>query len=459
MNGTSGRSRLEHVANLVLISAAAVCLLLLVGIVILQRDMTLPVALLIVFLALITASLGLALRAAIAVKINLCLVLIAIAISVAVAEIVLEFNPQLAGPGLGNAGGAAPRGVRSAVVEYRQRGIPAFPPLHGWQIRTAGLTDPALVIEREGRAILPIMPAAARTTTVLCDEAGHVTVYESDRFGFNNSDDLWTTGEFDVIAIGDSFVHGMCVSESENLVGRLRSRWPLTLNLGISGAGPLIELAVLREYVSSLKAKNVLWFYFEGNDLTDLETERRNRLLLDYLSPDAAPRLAGQHEASDQQVRRFLDHVVTEPVPVKRVDRLENAISHAISIAKITSVRGLIRFPMQAPPAGSTLDLLANTLQNAKNLVHRNGGRLWFVYLPSYERFARWGTGDDFEGRGRVLQAVRTLGIPVIDVLDPFSLDTNWRTIWAESNVHYSPRGYALAAQAVAEALRAGPRH
>jgi hypothetical protein len=43
-------------------------------------------------------------------------------------------------------------------------------------------------------------------------------------------------------------------------------------------------LATLKEYVPRFKPKVVLWFYFEGNDLTDLQTERRSALLRSYLT-------------------------------------------------------------------------------------------------------------------------------------------------------------------------------
>jgi lysophospholipase L1-like esterase len=109
---------------------------------------------------------------------------------------------------------------------------------------------------------------------------------------------------------------------------------------------------------------------------------------------------------------------------------------------------------MHMPVADSTLALFADIIESARDIVQRNGGQLWFVYLPTYERFARWGVGEDFESRGRVLHTVKALGVPIIDVYDRFASDAEWKTLWAESNIHYSQRGYALASQRVAEALR-----
>ena len=54
------------------------------------------------------------------------------------------------------------------------------------------------------------------------------------------------------------------------------------LNLGYGGNGPLIEYATLREYLSS--NVKVIWIYFEGNDLNDLNNEIKNKILNSYMS-------------------------------------------------------------------------------------------------------------------------------------------------------------------------------
>ena len=49
----------------------------------------------------------------------------------------------------------------------------------------------------------------SNTKTVHCNENGYFTTYESDRFGFNNTDKKWLSEkEKKVILLGDSFIHG-----------------------------------------------------------------------------------------------------------------------------------------------------------------------------------------------------------------------------------------------------------
>ena len=54
------------------------------------------------------------------------------------------------------------------------------------------------------------------------------------------------------------------------------------INLGFSGTGPLIQFAALKEYFP-LNVKNVLWLYYEGNDLIDLSKEKKDPILEKYL--------------------------------------------------------------------------------------------------------------------------------------------------------------------------------
>ena len=55
------------------------------------------------------------------------------------------------------------------------------------------------------------------------------------------------------------------------------------LNLGYGGNGPLLQYAGLREYLNK-NVKNVLWFYYEGNDLDDLKNVGlKSKILRSYL--------------------------------------------------------------------------------------------------------------------------------------------------------------------------------
>lgn len=113
----------------------------------------------------------------------------------------------------------------------------------------------------------------SRKATVYCNESGDYAIYESDEHGFNNPAGIWRQKP-KVVLTGDSFTQGACVGPGEDIAGQLRKMGINALNLGMGGCGPLIELAMMKEYVEFLKPEFVLWMYFEGNDLREIIREK-----------------------------------------------------------------------------------------------------------------------------------------------------------------------------------------
>jgi hypothetical protein len=111
----------------------------------------------------------------------------------------------------------------------------------------------------------------SNTITVFCKEGEKFSIYKSDRYGFNNPDQEWNNEKIFWFLIGDSFAQGSCVQQEENFAGQIRTLTKQSaISVGMSGNGPLIELASLKEYGLKKKPEIVLWFFFEKNDLEDL---------------------------------------------------------------------------------------------------------------------------------------------------------------------------------------------
>ena len=124
----------------------------------------------------------------------------------------------------------------------------------------------------------------SNSKTIHCNESGYYSIYKSDRYGFNNPDDVWDEKKINLLIIGDSFVHGACVNRPNDISSNLRNNYKLNvLNLGYSSNGPLIEYATLREYYSP-NIEKVVWVFFEGNDILDLKFEKENLILRNYLN-------------------------------------------------------------------------------------------------------------------------------------------------------------------------------
>ena len=98
----------------------------------------------------------------------------------------------------------------------------------------------------------------SNSETIHCNENGYFSIYQSDRYGFNNPDSEWDKKEIEYLLIGDSYAQGACVNRPYDISSVLRRITNKSvLNLGMEGNGPLIEYATFKEYFN----KSIKRFY------------------------------------------------------------------------------------------------------------------------------------------------------------------------------------------------------
>ncbi len=174
-------------------------------------------------------------------------------------------------------GNVETRDVDQVVADARKAGVDA--------VRHVATPDaaPASASTSGSPAGTQLMPLSgfARRPTVTCLDGGQWRTFESDEHGFHNPPGLW--GRVDIGAVGNSWTHGFCVPSNENYVALVRRRYPATLNLGQAAQGPLKILGITTEYLSRLQPRIVVWFYFEGGSLAELENETKHPVLMRYL--------------------------------------------------------------------------------------------------------------------------------------------------------------------------------
>jgi len=116
---------------------------------------------------------------------------------------------------------------------------------------------------------------------LLClDEYNEPIYYNSDKNGFNN--EIYQE-QNDILLIGDSYVQGMCVKNSQNFNGQFKKFDFNTTSLGVAGNGPLLEYATFKEFKSQYKFKKLILFITPDNDFYDLSNEINNKILINYL--------------------------------------------------------------------------------------------------------------------------------------------------------------------------------
>jgi hypothetical protein len=187
--------------------------------------------------------------------------------------------------------------------------------------------------------------------------------------------------------------------------------------------------------------KNVLWLYYEGNDLADLNEELKNKILGKYLhNKEFKQNLKFKQNQIDQLLNDF----------IKRGDKIYNA--EIIKFIKLSNIRTLLLQstpkPLTPPPPE-----LVIILKSAKELVEANNAKLYFIYLPSYERYLKM-LKIDF--KQEIKNIVIDLGIEFIDIdKEVFKKENNPLKLFPfERPGHYNVEGYKKVALKIYEKIK-----
>ena len=386
-------------------------------------------------------------------RVNVALVLVSGVVAVYAAELFLTLRSGDSQYLEGAAGkGFDERTKYQVVQDLRRQGTRAYP---------AALPSFFMRFDSAG-SLLPL-GGLANTTTVLCNELGEYAIYQSDEHGFNNPAGLWRSDSLDVAVVGDSFTHGSCVPPGADLVSRIRERWPATVSLGMSDNGPLFELATIREFLPAFRPDVVLWMYFEGNDLSDLDKERVNPRLMRYMEEGFHQGLVGKQAAVDSSLVSWIEEEAKAHADAPATSATDRSPVAALRrFATLQTLRrslGLVANPPLSD-ANCELPTFRRVLSEAERTVSSWGGRLYFVYLPSWGRYHS--TPNRCEQlREQVLETARGLDLPVIDLHPVLAGQQNRSALFAQGSqraTHYNVEGYDLVARAVIAAVEANER-
>jgi hypothetical protein len=346
------------------------------------------------------------------------------------------------------------------VTDLREGGVHAVPVVTRADVLREEQPDGSLKssIAIEGEETVPL-GSIANAETVFCNETGEYVIYRSDRHGFQNPDGMWDAEPLAVGVIGDSFAQGMCVPTDRNFVALVRERIPNTLNLGIAGSGPLIQLAILEEYLKPLEPRHLLWFYFEGNDHLDLLEESRSALLMRYLRDDLRQGLPDRQDKLDEALRELVDRAVDRALaereepedPWWSPGELFGSVTRPLKLAQIRRSLGLLDPVSRRPgPEDFQSALFRDIAEHIASTVASWDGQAYFIYLPARDRYANQAEYP----REEVLGAVREAGIPAIDLHEVFRAHHDPLELFPFRRFgHYTEDGHRLVAEAVLQAL------
>lgn len=277
--------------------------------------------------------------------------------------------------------------------------------------------------------LLPLS-GISNSKTIMCNESGYFSKYESDRYGFNNPDEEWNKNNYKYLLLGDSFVHGACVNRPHDIASNLRLlSGEAVLNLGYGGQGTLSKYATLKEYFPG-NVDTILWFFFERNDIADLKNEIKNKILYNYFEDENFKQnLINQQNYIDEIKNNHLANIK----PKKKRSQFKNAIL-------LFNFRYLIKnifFWKQE----KIIDEFELIIKKVKKFSNRNNSRLIFIYLPEYLRFVSPNFNND--KYNKIKNIVEINNIDFLDIVKLFEETNDPLNFFPlRKSGHYNELGY-----------------
>jgi len=350
------------------------------------------------------------------------------------------------------------------LVDYQE--IFSTPGSPNWWNIPQYVEDPELVwihtphYQKKGKYVRGNVGDALCSTMI--DDAREYDV-RYDHNGFRNQTDLASA---DIAVIGDSFVESPQTSHDalmSTVLGRLQSG--TVANLGISGYGPQQELIVLKRFALPLRPKTVVWVFYEGNDLNDIQRYEDNHRL-------AVERRPPQGILGRIWERSFMNNLLTTIIRLRDGCQPSPNIGEYYAVVKDAQGREIRQYfiaDLFSAPAKES-DAFAITrasLSAAYQLSRQHGFRLVVVFAPTeYRVYSNAPSVIEFSEKTKEwrpnnlpsrLRAMVADIAPQIDFVDltpvfqdevarhgqPFLID----------DTHWSDAGHALVAKTIQEAL------
>ena len=210
------------------------------------------------------------------------------------------------------------------------------------------------------------------------------------------------------------------------------------LNLGFSGSGPLIQYAILKEYLKDKKVKKIFWLYFEGNDQEDLHSELKNHILKNYI----LDKNFNQNLINKQPLIDKLNQEKLENSTLSLKNKKKN-FPKFLNFIKLRKTR--INFFSKKASIHSDF---YNIVKQTSNFAKDKNAELFFVYLPEYTRYKKKYDNSNYK---KIKKLLIDLDVPIIDLHEKiFSVAENKINLFAyDANSHYSIEGYKRVAKEI----------
>ncbi len=294
------------------------------------------------------------------------------------------------------------------------------------------LVYPTIFRDKNNLKILPLSSKSFTNSFVEDIGFGYYHKWQTDRYGFRNFDDVWDKNEVEAILLGDSYLMPgeMNESISANLKKLINENRKLekdtegsVIELAISGGGTLYEYAIAKEYMLNKKVKNLILFYFEPNDLTNLQTELKDPILNKYFEQEKfIQNLIYKQNIVDSMYNN------SDYAKLYQNNRANSAFSKlTISqklkfrkykfewsrFAKFYELRELTIESKKNKP----LDEFKILMKKFKKLSKNNNTNFYFVYVPGINRYLKnFEVNESSVYYEEIIKILKNLEINIIDL-------------------------------------------
>lgn len=315
---------------------------------------------------------------------------------------------------------------------------------------------------KQKKAIIPFR-GPINSQSLSCAEDLKYKLINNDKYGFKNNNNDYVK-KINSILLGDSYAEGICEKSNNDIAGHLRKNKITTINLGITGTGPLISLAVLKEFGNKLKPQNVIYLYFEGNDLDDLNWEKKDNNLMRYLNKEYTV----DYVDKINQIKLFLDEaaleseiIINSQVSNKRVSeiiekkRTELFKEHLKDILELSNLKNIIKFNLfKKQNKAYDLELFYSIIERMNFETNQLNAKYIFVYVPTWSRYFTKYTKEISKTnlKDEILENIKNRNITTVDLTEFFDNSNDIKKYFPLGFVgHYNSIGYKKIAEIISK--------
>ena len=301
--------------------------------------------------------------------------------------------------------------------------------------------------------------------SMTCAEDLNYKLVKNDKYGFKNSNSIYKK-EINTMLLGDSFAEGLCQDSKNDIAGHLTNYGFITLNLGVAGTSSLVSLGILREFRDLIKPKNVVYLYYEANDLEGLNWEKKDNHLISYLNSEYKIDYISKYKQINDFLKKSSNESLKNLKNTKKKDtekkgRLDLLKNNIVDILELSKTKDIIRYSLlKKKRIDYDMGLFVSVIKKMEQDALELGANYIFVYVPSSYRYIsdHKSSNKKYEEymslKSEILQNLGINNINIVDLTDFFDKTKNIEQYYPLGYFgHFNSKGYKKVAEIISEKL------